>query len=504
MSDSCGNPATETEALMPRRRKFDKTKICVKCKTNPGSLIIRHAVYCKECFVPLTTHKFRRSLEPFVNAKPDGPRRTALKPQGNLLVGFSGGLGSTVLLDLVHRYYVVPDKALIQDDGGSHHPRHERVWKRVVVGYVEVCDAFPSMVERMSDVRAIMEGYGGFEFVPLRIQDAFDPCWWKKIGRDPVNLGVDMTDEALKLLRLEESTSPLEAMRSYMASLPTTTARSTALQTLTRVLLQYTAQANDCSHLVLGTSLTSLAVSLISGVAHGGGFHVREEMQEEWTADQSSDREVDVAKKATKRHGLRIIRPLRDVGMKECGAWSWWMGLKVVGRENWEWPGFKPGIGALTKAFIVGLEKDYPSTVSTIVRTCGKLSPKGIVEGKCISCERPIQSGIQDWQARISIRSRHNGDEQAPFEEVAESLSPFLCYPCRITLTSRSTRPILNPFPNSNHDVSLTPLPMWTGRVLHPPKTSGSEEGDAEIVVGRTLARSEMKNAVKEFLLQDE
>ena len=91
------------------------------------------------------TFKFRRSLEPYVNPKADGPRRTALKPQGNLLIGFSGGLGSTVLLDLIHRYYVVPDKTLITDEGGSNHPRNERVWQRVIVCYVEVCDAFPAV-----------------------------------------------------------------------------------------------------------------------------------------------------------------------------------------------------------------------------------------------------------------------------------------------------------------------------------------------------------------------
>ena len=38
--------------------------------------------------------------------------------------------------------------------------------------------------------------------------------------------------------------------------------------------------------------------------------------------------------------------------------------------------------------FIVGLEKDYPSTVSTVVRTCGKLAPKGEAAGKCVVCER--------------------------------------------------------------------------------------------------------------------
>lgn len=80
-----------------------------------------------------------------MNPKPDGPRRTALKPTGNLLVGFSGGLGSSVLLELVHRCYVALDKTTMPADGGSHHPRHERVWKKVTVCYVEVCDAFPGV-----------------------------------------------------------------------------------------------------------------------------------------------------------------------------------------------------------------------------------------------------------------------------------------------------------------------------------------------------------------------
>lgn len=91
------------------------------------------------------TFKFRRALEPFVNAKPDGPRRTALKPTGNLLVGFSGGLGSTVLFDLVNRCYVNPDPELVTSEGGKDHPRNERVWKQVTVCYIEVSDALPGV-----------------------------------------------------------------------------------------------------------------------------------------------------------------------------------------------------------------------------------------------------------------------------------------------------------------------------------------------------------------------
>jgi cytoplasmic tRNA 2-thiolation protein 2 len=91
------------------------------------------------------TFKFRRALEPFVNVKPDGPRRKALKPAGNLMLGYSGGLGSAVLLDLVYRNYVRPDATIVTSDGGKEHPRNERVWKKVTVCYVEVSDAVPGV-----------------------------------------------------------------------------------------------------------------------------------------------------------------------------------------------------------------------------------------------------------------------------------------------------------------------------------------------------------------------
>ena len=94
--------------------------------------------------------KFRRSLEPSINAIPDGPRRTALKASGNLLVGFSGGLGSTVLLDLVSQCYFSAGTATVNGasklKGGKDHPRNASVWPRAAICYVEVCGAFPGVL----------------------------------------------------------------------------------------------------------------------------------------------------------------------------------------------------------------------------------------------------------------------------------------------------------------------------------------------------------------------
>ncbi|KAI8980098.1 hypothetical protein BD414DRAFT_444483 [Trametes punicea] len=530
---SCGNPVVDADALMQRRKKYDKTKNCVKCKVAQGNLVNRHAVYCKECFLHLVVHKFRRALEPAVNPNSDGPRRTTLKPTGNLLVGFSGGLGSSVLLDLVHKCYVALDKSTMPTDGGRDHPRHERVWKKVTVCYVEVCDAFPGMKDRTEEIASHMKRYDDLDFVMLRIQDAFDRSWWERVGGQhcPSQIGVSLADEGLFLQSLSSpSENPLDSLRTYVSSLPTPTAMITSIQTLTRLLLLHTALHTGSSHLVLGTSLTSLAVSLISGVAQGAGFNIREETQEEWTpepevvstpADPSASATDDKHESKRARKGkrtVRVVRPLRDVGMKECAAWAWWSGVPVVGKEKWGWAGAKPGIGTLTKDFIVGLEKDYPSTVSTIVRTCGKLAPKGEVSGNCILCGRPAQRGVQEWKARISIRTlpapvppREDQYEISTepstivdAETLQPSLTPYLCYACHTTLTSRSARPVPSPWPSAGQSPVVT-LPVWTEARLSSAKDDGEDGGHfhERIMQTRRVGQEKMKVIIDEFLLDE-
>jgi len=65
---------------------------------------------------------------------------------------------------------------------------------------------------------------------------------------------------------------------------------------------------------------------------------VREEAQEEW---------MPAAHTTLESKRIRVIRPLKDVGMKECGVWVWWRGLHVVGRDRHS--SGKQGIGALTR-----------------------------------------------------------------------------------------------------------------------------------------------------------
>ena len=106
--------------------------------------VIERKVFYRDCFTPLVSTKFRQTLEPHINHVPSRPRRGVLKPSGSLLIGFSGGLGSTVLLDLVHKVYCTKSGS-DELKGGKEHPRKNRVWKKIYVCYVEISDVYPEV-----------------------------------------------------------------------------------------------------------------------------------------------------------------------------------------------------------------------------------------------------------------------------------------------------------------------------------------------------------------------
>lgn len=345
------------------------------------------------------------------------------------------------------------------------------------------------------------------------------------------------------------TSTPLQSLRSYLASLPTATALSATLQTLTRLLLLHTAIDTGSSHLVLGTSLTSLAISLISGVAQGRGFNVKEEMQEEWTSDRDLNTPVanDSQSNASKgkrgnnverrsKRSVRVIRPLRDVGMKECAMWAWWNGLKVTGKEKWQWPGVKQDIGILTKGLSAS-HSLYQYMFLTILcrlhhRIREELSldclnycedvregrterrgrwqvyhvrtvrvPQTVHEDIYITepiVSRPVQQGIAEWRSRISIRSLSQTSNVADIIQCgtdpllvgrvsSASLTRCLCYACYTTLTSRSSRPIAPLYPSMVKPTSAA-LPTWAN-------------SRKEIFRQALMGEEQMRSVIGDFLL---
>lgn len=86
--------------------------------------------------------KFRRCLDPCINEESSGSRRSALKASGNLIIGFSGGLGSTVLADIICKTYFTREE---QDPGGKDHPRNKHAWAQGYACHVDISGAFPGV-----------------------------------------------------------------------------------------------------------------------------------------------------------------------------------------------------------------------------------------------------------------------------------------------------------------------------------------------------------------------
>jgi cytoplasmic tRNA 2-thiolation protein 2 len=125
---------------------------------------------------------------------------------------------------------------------------------------------------------------------------------------------------------------------------------------------------------------------------------------------------------------------------------------------------------------------------------------------------RPVQAGMQEWKGRIAIRSFEDEEHsRADLSAPLPSLAPFLCYVCHTTFTSRGARAppaLYQDDPTLSHD--LTPLPIWTAGSLpfhtHVSRSVGNNDpelGEEELHDIRKLQRSEMRDVVKEFLLDE-
>ena len=69
-------------------------------------------------------------------------KKRIMKAPGNLMIGFSGGLGSSVLLDLVTRTYFTDRSEDFVQRSGANHPRHTRVWENAYATYIDISAAF--------------------------------------------------------------------------------------------------------------------------------------------------------------------------------------------------------------------------------------------------------------------------------------------------------------------------------------------------------------------------
>lgn len=128
-------------------------------------------------------------------------------------------------------------------------------------------------------------------------------------------------------------------------------------------MLVTVARREGCSFIFMGDSATRQAIKMISMTSNGRGY----------TLPLDVGVENDISFKDT-----CVMRPMKDMLSKEIGFYNHFTKINkyIVPAYNFStmMPA-KSSIERLTEDFIVSIEQEFPSTVSTICRTIIKLQP---------------------------------------------------------------------------------------------------------------------------------
>lgn len=133
-------------------------KMCIKCKEIKPGALIKNLVYCKGCLQALVVQKFKKSIDEVLNID------TA--PSSVLAIAFSGGLGSTLLLELV--------AATLCASGNRRSRRHR--WEHIHVIHIDDSKALSSVgrdPRPVIDFEAVLAKYPDYHLTQIPIENAF-------------------------------------------------------------------------------------------------------------------------------------------------------------------------------------------------------------------------------------------------------------------------------------------------------------------------------------------
>ena len=213
----------------------------------------------------------------------------------------------------------------------------------------------------------------------------------------------------------QSNTSPQEQLASLINSLTSATARADVLSTLrTRLIVEH-AKSTGCESILWGDSTTKLAERTLSETAKGRGFSLP------W---QVTDGESP--------YGINFHYPLRDVLKKELASYINMADSELAALVHESSSSVTQAsmssknttIDDLMKQYFESVEENFPSIVSNVVRTTGKLETPAIASTdlRCSLCSMPVAGGrfgIHGW-----------GGDQDGTDSTVTDASRTICYGC--------------------------------------------------------------------------
>ncbi|CAL8348582.1 unnamed protein product [Boreogadus saida] len=373
------------------------TKKCNKCKETTAALVMKPGEsLCRGCFKEHFVHKFRAML---------GKNRIIF-PGEKVLLAVSGGSSSCAMLNQVQ-------------EGLGQNAHKKLRFKPGIVYIDEGCLLGQSTEERQKTMAQIntlfkMTGFP-HHIIPLEMVlnlppsvlepvhlATDDPAGSYKEAVDhfmqssPVH-SVDPRVDRSELSALTDGTNPqliaeaqTQTLQELFSRVKTLTAKEDLLHTLRRHLLVSTARTEGYSKLMLGENCTRLAVKLLANIALGRGAQLA----------------VDTAFCDPRYGDIVAVKPMRDYTAKEISLYNYMWNVPYVFIPSLETKtADKSSIQRLTESFVVKLQVDFPSTVSTIYRTGEKLQTASVTEDieraplKCLFCMCTLDTALGETSA---------------------------------------------------------------------------------------------------------
>ncbi|KAF6034398.1 CTU2 [Bugula neritina] len=339
-----------------------KATICMKCKVKSPQVVIRvNDAFCRECFLMYCTHKFRSAFG----------KSKIIRDGEKVLVAFSGGQASTAMLHLVKegksvraqkKLRFVPGLIYVDEGAVLGHSNEDR----------------QRIIDRISEL--FMDS--GYEHHIIKLEQVFSEEFSDATLLSPNNAEVKTSQERLQQL---------------FDSVQTITAKEQFLRTLRQQLISQVAKSQGYSKVIIGDTSSRLSVALLSSMAQGKGAHIAYDTS---LIDDRYDQ-------------LLLIRPMREFTSKEVTMYNRFYGLNPLVVPTFTTKATSgASIDKLTETFVSGLQAEFPSTVSTIMRTGDKLSngkvsmpdADGNTTSPCMLCLAPLDISVAESSALGSVR----------------------------------------------------------------------------------------------------
>ncbi|ORZ22640.1 hypothetical protein BCR42DRAFT_319838 [Absidia repens] len=253
-----------------------------------------------------------------------------------------------------------------------------------VVCHIDESALFEEQKGSSAKLKAMVENkYPQLSFIGQPMEDIFDSDFisGSHLDKSLKNMpGASRDYEHIVQLAQEsnnDNTTNADRLKKLFSNINKNTAKEDLYWNIKFAMLLAIAKQERCDYIFMADSSTRQAIKMISKISNGRGYSIPMDV----------GLEVDSCFK-----DVVILRPMKDMLAKEMGMYNRLHGVDHDVTAPFNWGTYMPpksSIERLTEDFIVGLDRDFPSTVSTISRTASKLTPHSNIDYSktCAICQ---------------------------------------------------------------------------------------------------------------------